>query len=160
MPSETKHPAGHVIAGSILILYGLVTCIKFIWYHLKTEYAGSKLNKPSGFESSSFFAYKRKHDLTRKSWIPLPFTQIPVEPIIKIVLPTIGAIVEEFFTVNGKGHLATIVYSIWDKDNGLNSMSRLHIWRLCTIGNRRYLVSDYQAATTDEHAVSEPSICT
>lgn len=125
--------AGHAIPGAFFIVYGSLWCLNFLWYHLKTKSAlkasGEGRRKREKASSSSFFEFKRDHDLSKKSWIPLVFTRIPVEPLIKIIAPMLGVIVEAFFdyrTKNGRKHLVMTVYSVRDSDGGLNDIGKLH----------------------------------
>ena len=129
--------AGHVVPGAFFIIYGVLLCLNFIWYHLKSKSRHrssgdlrSRKDKLShSSSSSSFFEFKRDHDLSKKSWIPLSFTRIPVEPLLKILFPSLGLLVEVFFDYvwdsNGK-HLVFKVYSVWGDDGELNGISKLH----------------------------------
>lgn len=124
--------AGHIIPGSFFIVYGSLWCLNFLWYHLKTRSAlkasgeaRTKREKPPHSASSSFFEFKRDHDLSRKSWIPFTFSRIPVEPLMKVLLPALGLIVEAFFDFRNK-HVVISVYSLRDSNGELNGMGKLH----------------------------------
>jgi len=60
------------------------------------------------------FVYCSKDPFTRKSWIPQPcFPKIPLEPIIKILLPTFGIFVETFLDMqpDASGHYRLIIFT-------------------------------------------------
>ena len=119
--------AGHAISGVFLTLYGLALCFNFTWFHLKPKpRSGSTIPRS---ESPSFFTFAKTRDLSWKSWIPLPFTWIPIEPLCKIILCAIGIFTEEFLNYrvrNGKRQIVIEVYSIWVSANELNTMAKLH----------------------------------
>jgi len=79
-----------------------------------------------GKNQVSFSDYRNDLVLTRKSWIPAFFLpRIPLEPFLKISLPVIGIIVEEFFTL--KNHRVSFeVYHIRDADGGLQDIGKLY----------------------------------
>ena len=133
--------AGHVIPGSFFVLYGVLWCMNFIWYHHKTKPVQKdskgggggefrkKKERQSQSASSSFFELRRQHDLTHKSWIPITWTRIPIEPLMKILLPMLGIIVETFFDDTHdeeKRHLVFSVYSLKDSNGVLNDIGKLH----------------------------------
>ena len=132
--------AGHVIPGSFFVLCGILWCINSILYHLKAkpvqnskgegeECRRKKERQPKSPSSSSFFELRRQHDLTHKSWIPITWTRIPVEPLIKILLPMLGIVVETFFDLiykEGKEQLVFSVYSLKDDNGVLNDMGKFH----------------------------------
>ena len=130
---------GHVMAGSFFTFHGICWCMNFIWYHHKTrplqkdskEEEGECRKNPRQPQSasSSFFELKRQHDLTHKSWIPITWTRIPVEPLIKMLLPMMVIIVETFFDIinkEGKNHLVLSMYSLKDSNGNLNGVGKLH----------------------------------
>lgn len=109
---------GHVVPGCFFLVFGLWWAIISCWTGIKLQYRSKKVKRSDG--GGSFSNYKHGHRLSRKSWIPQPFCQrIPLEPIIKILLPLMGVIVEEFFTYepvagNSNGsqtHLVVFVYT-------------------------------------------------
>ena len=60
--------------------------------------------------------------LARKSWIPQPFLKkVPLEPIIKTILPGLGVLVELFMNVKydsaGKSHLVFLSYKVHFNEN-------------------------------------------
>lgn len=131
--------SGHVLPGSFFVVYGVAWTILAILTHLKskTSYVqGKRLNRtkrdPSVTNSNSFSAYKRDLALSQKSWLPLPcpaLSRVPLEPILKIVLPFIGILVEAFLAVvkdhDGKTHIVGSVYHIYQHDGYLNSLDKL-----------------------------------
>ena len=130
--------AGHVIPGAFFIFYGVLWCLNCIWYHLKTRSAmkasgeartRTKKEKSSHSASSSFFEFKRDHDLSRKGWIPMTFTRVPIESLFKIFLPALGLMVEAFFNYrskNGQRHLVAEVYMFRESNGELNDMGKMH----------------------------------
>lgn len=126
--------AGHAIPGAFFILYGAAWCLNFLSYHIKTSKSASKASgegrsKREKVPSSSFFEFKRDHDLSKKSWIPMTVTRFPVEPFMKILVPVLGVIVEAFFDYkkkDGHKHLVMTAYSVSDGNGRLNDMGKLH----------------------------------
>ena len=125
---------GHVIPGVFFIIHGIWWCFLSMWYHLTSK---SSALKPSGESRAkkdkyppSFFEYKRDCNLGRKAWLPLPCTRIPLEPIIKTILPALGMIVELFFVYkpdeSGKSRLSVELYRVRDNNGQLNDLSKLH----------------------------------
>lgn len=107
---------GHVVPGCFFLVFGLAWAVMAFWTGFKLQSRSKKAKKPDG--ASSYSSYKHDHRLSRKSWIPQPCCQrIPVEPILKILLPLMGVIVEEFFEfqpVPGNTdqiHLVVFVYT-------------------------------------------------
>lgn len=116
--------AGHALPGSFFLLHGLIWAILSMWMQLTSKV--SKKNKKEATTKSSFFEYRREHRLARKSWIPLPCCpRIPVEPIIKVVLPFIGILVEAFLDYF-HGKLGFFVYHITQSGGRLNDMAKFH----------------------------------
>ena len=128
--------AGHVLPGCFFLIYGIIWAILSMWMQLKSRVTSP--SKKSKRESSttpttvSFFEYKRDHGLGRKSWIPFPCcSQVPIEPILKIILALVGIIVEAFFdfvktNVQGDQRLVAIVYQVYRIDGTLNDLAKLH----------------------------------
>ena len=107
--------AGHIIPGCFFLIYGVWWAIISFWTSLRLRSDTKKPSKHKKSDGISVYRYDRS--LSRKSWIPQPFCRrIPLEPILKILLPLMGVIVEEFFTYEGSAndgnqHLTTIVYT-------------------------------------------------
>ena len=117
--------AGHVLPGVIFLIYGINWLVLSIITHLKHSTRQQKSSKLKR-ESASFFKYKHDHGLSRKSYIPLPFSpRIPVEPIIKIILPSVGIVAEFFFDVVD-GRLVATTYSAFRKDGTFGGQGKLH----------------------------------
>ena len=69
--------------------------------------------------------------LERKSYIPQPFFhKFPLEPVLKVLLPGLGVIVECFFFLdredNGHNHIYIGVYSVYDEDGHLGGQGKFH----------------------------------
>lgn len=130
--------AGHVIPGVFFFIHGAWWCIISYWYHFRarTKQGGgdTKATRTKKRERhhavSSFFEFKRDNDLSRKSWLQIPTTRIPLEPMIKILLPALGVIVEFFFDyqpdASGKKHVVFTMYTIRDDTGNLYGVSKLH----------------------------------
>ena len=116
---------GHVLPGTLFLILGVDWLIMSIIYHLKynaQKQNASKLKR----ESISFLKLKQDHMLNRKSWIPQPCCpRIPLEPIIKVSLASIGIIAEYFFDYK-KGYLVLTTYTAFRKDDSFNSQGKLH----------------------------------
>lgn len=130
--------SGHVLPGSLFVLYGAAWIILAMVTHLKSkasssQAAGKKAKRDHSMANGvSFFDYKRDIGLSRKSWLPFPcspLSRVPLEPIIKIVLPFIGILVEAFLTVikdhQGKPHITGSVYHVYQSDGYLNPLGKL-----------------------------------
>lgn len=103
-----------------------------LWTHLSSKGIQKPKSKREGSASSVtvFLEYRREHGLSRKSWLPQMFCQrVPIEPVIKIVLPLIGIIAEAFFDVENKGdgpHVVAKVFRVFDSDGHLAGLGKLH----------------------------------
>ena len=130
--------SGHVLPGSFFVLYGVAWIILAMLTHLKSKAGGSsqatgkKAKHHSMVNGVSFFDYKRDIGLSRKSWLPLPcspLSRVPLEPIIKIILPFIGILVEAFLTVikdhQGRPHITGSVYHVYKSDGYLTDLGKL-----------------------------------
>ena len=120
---------GHVVPGIFFVIHGLWWCYNSLWFHLKSKSSGASTKREKKSSATSFFEFKRDHNLSRKSWIPLQFTRIPLEPIVKIILSAFGIIVEAFFsevaTADGT-HFVMSVYRVKNGEGQLNDMGKLH----------------------------------
>ena len=131
--------SGHVLPGSFFVLYGAAWIILAILTHLKSKTAsfqGKKTNRVKRdhivMTGISFSEYKRDHELSRKSWLPLPYSavsRVPIEPIVKIILPFTGILVESFLSVikdhDGKSRIVGSIYHIYQSDGYLNNLDKL-----------------------------------
>ena len=103
-----------ICAGTFYIIWGLWWMFISFWTFLKEP----QVVKSDPYASKSEFCPAVHHSddpLTWRSWIPQPFwPKIPLEPIVKVVLPGLGIIAETFFDVqpDGSGHnrLVAVVY--------------------------------------------------
>lgn len=131
--------AGHVLPGSLFLVYGLWWLFLSLWSHLSGVSSFYKQSKTKREGSTpgvvSFFEYKRDHSLSRRSWLPLPCTctcRIPVEPIFKIVLSVIGVIAEAFFDVvpdeHGHSRLIATVYKPNDSDADFGKLHHITMY--------------------------------
>ena len=97
---------GHVLPGVFFLVYGLWWIFTSIWLYLTTSL---KLNsRETGKYSDA--------DIKSKSYIPQPFcTKVPIESIIKTILPLIG-IICEMFIKDKEGHIVTYKFSLYNSD--------------------------------------------
>lgn len=99
-------------AGSFYLVWGISWLFLTYWIHF------TKPQKPQNKTGlSSFFTHESNDPLSFKSWIPPPLCpRIPIEPIIKIVLPGLGIFAEMFLDFypdeNGVVKFRTIVYRV------------------------------------------------
>lgn len=128
--------AGHVLPGSIFLVFGLWWAFISMWTHLKIgsgtqKHPRTKPNKESTKPAVvSFFEYKRDHGLSRKSWLPQPFcVRVPLEPILKLLIPFVGIIAEAFMdvvNVNGHPKIEWKLYKLYDENGNLNDLGKPH----------------------------------
>ncbi|XP_011407688.1 PREDICTED: transmembrane protein 45B-like [Amphimedon queenslandica] len=93
---------GHILSGFFFFIYG-------VWWSINSilVYLSGKHKLPIKQEG----IYK-KENLRYKSYIPLPvLTKIPVEPILKVVLPFLGVLSEAFLVVKDDEHNRHIIFS-------------------------------------------------
>ena len=78
---------------------------------------------------SRLVSTRRKNDpLAQRSWIPAPCcSRVPLEPIMKIVLPALGVFVEGFLQLNKLGNLQIKMYEVtfWKNCGFFSVVSRL-----------------------------------
>ena len=111
--------AGHVLPGVIFLISGINWLILSIISHLKHNTRQQKSKR----ESVSFLKCKHDHEL---SYIPLPCCPcIPAEPIIKIILPSVGIVAEFFFEIED-GRLVATTYSAFREDGTFGGQGKLH----------------------------------
>ena len=77
------------------------------------------------------FDYDPDDPLARKSWIPQPFLKrIPLEPVLKVVLPGLGLFVELFlnvkFDTDGKSHLILLHYRVRFSNGTFSDLNRFY----------------------------------
>uniref|UniRef100_A0A1X7VTU2 Transmembrane protein 45B n=2 Tax=Amphimedon queenslandica TaxID=400682 RepID=A0A1X7VTU2_AMPQE len=123
--------AGHVIPGLFFLIHGLIWSLFSFWIHLTTP--GKPSNVPNKSKSRqtrtshslSYGHFKREMELNRKSYIPQPFCRnIPMEPIIKVLLPLVGMLLELFIIEKeGKAQFKPIL--------GSDSMRIHHVTMYC-----------------------------
>ena len=104
--SGTGDTVFSVHAGTFYLIWGLWWMLMSFWAHIK---------EPQADQHPEFgFAHGKKDPFTRKSWIPQPcYPRIPLEPIIKILLPSLGIFVETFLDMqpDAFGHYRLIVFT-------------------------------------------------
>ena len=114
---------GHVLSGSLILLYGLWWIFVSTFSHIKKSTRGEKNLKPRR-GNASFFQYKLDQGSSQKSWIPQPCcSHLPLEPIFKIIISAIGFITEEFFDLV-QGHVVTIMYSVYSTDGSFSDQGK------------------------------------
>ena len=106
--------AGHVIPGIFFLLYGLKWSILAIWLHLSVN-KNKKSRRASMSRRVSCLTEKgwiAEEELQRRSWLPLCVcSNFPLEPILKIVLPSLGVFVEAFLDYS-YGYVSAVKISL------------------------------------------------
>lgn len=102
---------GHVIPAIFFLVYGIWWSIATVWVYLSDKY---NLKNKGVYD---------KGNLMRKSYIPVPYLpRWPIEPVLKIIFPAMGIIMEVFFAAHwNKDHThQRIVAGVWSmyKDDG------------------------------------------
>lgn len=101
-PPSTVADMPHAIPGAFFTLWGVWWMFMSMWVHLTRKL--SIYSKDTGPYAEAL--------LQQKSYIPQPFLKrIPLEPIVKIILPSVGICMETFF------------HSVLDREGG----SHFHI---------------------------------
>ena len=117
--------AGHVIPGVFFLIYGLSWCCNSIWLHLTSK--RSKESTPTCPRSNH--SKVNENMLSQRSWLPLTCCpNFPIEPILKIVFPTIGILIEMFLDYNDGGHgnqIIGIVYHVYDSNGKIREQEKL-----------------------------------
>jgi hypothetical protein len=85
---------GHVIPGVFFVIYGswwmFTSYVLYFWNRSGSSSSG-KTNRA---------AARREYEINKRSWLSLPcFPRLHLEPLVKVVLPIIGIIVELLFDV-------------------------------------------------------------
>ena len=124
---------GHLLPGVIFILYGLCWILFSFWLHLTTSTSRTTKGRHSssssvnGGGSSSYSDYKREVKLGRLSYLPQPFCErIPMEPVFKVVLSSIGLMIEAFVGDDQHGKQIFQVMEVFHPDGSLHSVSKVH----------------------------------
>lgn len=130
--------AGHVIPGCFFLFHGFLWAFLSIWIEHKSRLStssaeSSEKGKRKGSTNTSttscgvrFFKNQCDQEMGFKSWIPFPCCpRVPLQPILKIILPLAGIIVESFFDYRN-GHLVAVVYRVYWSNGQLNDMGKLH----------------------------------
>ena len=93
---------GHILSGFFFFVYGLWWSVNSILLYLSGKY-NLKIKTEGVY---------RRENLSDKSYIPLPvLTKVPVEPILKLVLPFLGVLSEAFLVVINDEHNRHIIFS-------------------------------------------------
>lgn len=132
-PPRMGSLAGHVLPGSLFLVFGVWWVLISIWSHLHRVCSSrdSRGKQRRDSTATTYWEYKQDHDLSRKSWLPQAFcNRFPLEPVVKIILPIIGVIAEAFLDEvsddEGNRHLVFHVYRVRDDDGSFNNLGKLH----------------------------------
>ena len=119
--------AGHLLPGLSFLVYGLWWMFVSYWQQLANPSRPIAKGK-SASGGVSYAEFKRETELSRKSYIPQPFwSKVPLEPLSKVILCSVGIIGEGFFDVDQKtGHLYAVVYQIRNESGDFNNQSKMH----------------------------------
>ena len=105
---------GHLVDGIFLFTYGVWWLLFSLWLHFKGKYS----LKSRSTEDES---------LKYKSYIPfLGAPKWPIEPVLKIVFPVLGILIEVFFTADENGHVKTQVWQMYNGQHQFNKLVKLH----------------------------------
>ena len=117
---------GHVIPGAFFVFYGLVWITMSFWLYLTTpSKSPSNPKGKGGSTTTTYLGYKREVRLGRLSYIPQSFLpKVPMEPIIKIFLSSLGIIVEAFFVENN-GKVRFSVVKLYLPDGSFGGVSKI-----------------------------------
>ena len=122
-------------AGTFFLIWGLWWMFHAYWIHLTcwSDNPRSISRRKSGSQSDllQICAYNPNDPLAHRSWIPQPFLKwIPIEPIAKVVLPSLGVFVELFLNVkfdeHGKSHLIPWHYRVTFADGQFLDLNRFY----------------------------------
>lgn len=99
--------------------------------HLSAKSKSSRISRNSQSDLLQICAHDPNDPLAHKSWIPQPFLKrIPLEPILKVVLPSLGVFVELFinmkFDENGKSHLIPWHYRVTFAEGQFGDLNRFY----------------------------------
>lgn len=104
---------GHSVAATFYLVWGLWWMLASFWYDIRE---GDRYKKDDGDQVSlmSYLSHSKTDPLASKSWFPLPcLKRIPLEPILKMVLPGLGIFAESFLNVkHGGGGLKFARYTV------------------------------------------------
>ena len=104
--------------GSFFLIYGLwwmFSTYQIYFTQKKLSMTGHRGSPRSGLQQ--IFNHDPDDPLAYKSWIPQPFLgRIPLEPILKVIVPGLGVFVEPFLNVwvdtDGRSHLVLWHYRV------------------------------------------------
>ncbi len=121
-------------AGSFFLFYGLwwMSCAYWIHFtHWSVKSKSSRISRNSQSDLLQICTHDPNDPLAHKSWIPQPFLKrIPIEPILKAVLPSLGVFVEFFinmkFDEHGKSHLIPWHYTVTFSDGHFVDLNRFY----------------------------------
>lgn len=105
---------GHLVDGIFLFIYGVWWLLLSVCHHFSGKY--SLKSRKTEDESSKY-----------KSYIPfLGVPTWPIEPVLKIVFPVLGILIEVFFTADENGHVKTQVWQMYNEHHQFNKLTKLH----------------------------------
>lgn len=117
----TGNPAGHTVAGTFYLIWGLWWMLMSFWIYFHEPQRRVHLHTSRSESSLDLGALLNKNvsgdSLAYKSWIPQPVrSQIPLEPLMKILLPALGIFVETFLDIkpddSGHNRLRVFTYQV------------------------------------------------
>ena len=112
---------GHVIPALFFLVYGIWWIIGSLWLYLSQKF-NFKIKQQGFYDVQS---------ISKKSYIPICLLpMVPIEPILKIIFPSMGITMEIFFSVgNGSTHnqhYHTGVWSMYQSDGSFTTLVKLH----------------------------------
>ena len=113
---------GHIVPAVFFLIYGIWWIIATFWLYLSQKY-NLKIKQRGFFDIEN---------ISKKSYIPLCLLPLwPIEPVLKIIFPSMGIIMEAFFRVRPNDtehdqHYETGVWSMYNSDGSFAMLVKLH----------------------------------
>lgn len=125
----------YIHAGSFFLFYGLSWLFNAYWIHFthwsNNSKSSSRRHSNAQSDLLNYFAHDPSDPFAHKSWIPQPFLKrIPIEPILKVVFPSLGVFVELFlngeYDEHGKSHVILWHYRVVFSDGEFIDLNRFY----------------------------------
>jgi hypothetical protein len=116
--------AGHAISGTLFLVYGTAWTILSIWNHLCWN--SQEQEKRARRSTSSPVDEAVLH---RRSWLPFHMCpNWPLEPILKIILPSLGIFMEAFLDYSDDSNEQVVwrVFKFFEEDGEVRDQGKFH----------------------------------
>ena len=113
---------GHIVPAIFFLIYGIWWIIATFWLYLSQKY-NFKVKQRGFFDVPN---------IAKKSYIPLCLLPtLPIEPVLKILFPSMGVFMEVFFRVSPNStehnqHYEMAVWSMYQSDGSFAMLVKLH----------------------------------